>query len=532
MLAAVALAASAFAGSSGATTRLGARLRRAHAGEAPSTLARAQGSRRHVERAGVARSDGRRDRPVARRPARGPRRATVRARRVVGSGAGRGAADHGRAVGERAEAARRDRLRLRHARRRRTTTQFPAGDVISVDARRSATQVAPDATLTVVLSKGHAPVDRARRVEGMSYTDAVDRADGAAPEGARAARTCSRTTCPPGKVVSTVPPPARPRRSARRCRSSSRTGRSWSRCPTCSGCTLDEAQPRARRRRPRSSRSTARSARGEVVVDQTPEPRAAGAARDHHRRAHLRRRRTNVRSLTPYDAPRPIGPSRGDDHGCTRRTRRDHHRRRPRARAASTRCCSRARAPRSWSTTSAATCTARAATRARRCRPSTTSRRWAARRSSTATTSPTGTARERMVRQAVDTFGDLHVLVNNAGILRDRVIINMTEAEWDAVIAVHLKGHFCPTRHAAAYWREQTKAGKDGATRRSCTRRRRRGCSRIPGQANYGAAKTGIATLSQICAKELVALRRALERDRARAPAPGSPRRRPACRRS
>ena len=68
---------------------------------------------------------------------------------------------------------------------------------------------------------------------------------------------------------------------------------------------------------------------------------------------------------------------------------------------------------------------------------------------------------QRMVRQAVDTFGDLHVLVNNAGILRDRVIINMTEAEWDAVIAVHLKGHFCPTRHAAAYWREQTKAGKE-----------------------------------------------------------------------
>ena len=55
----------------------------------------------------------------------------------------------------------------------------------------------------------------------------------------------------------------------------------------------------------------------------------------------------------------------------------------------------------------------------------------------------------RLVQTAIDTFGDLHVLVNNAGILRDRVIINMTEAEWDAVIQVHLKGHFCPTRHAA-----------------------------------------------------------------------------------
>src|SRR5689334_1910074 len=110
---------------------------------------------------------------------------------------------------------------------------------------------------------------------------------------------------------------------------------------------------------------------------------------------------------------------------------------------------------------------------------------------------------QRLVRQAIDAFGDLHVLVNNAGILRDRVIINMTEAEWDAVIAVHLKGHFCPTRHAAAYWREQTKAGKTvsaSIVHTSSTS----GLFSNPGQANYGAAKTGIATLSQICAKELV----------------------------
>jgi NAD(P)-dependent dehydrogenase (short-subunit alcohol dehydrogenase family) len=109
---------------------------------------------------------------------------------------------------------------------------------------------------------------------------------------------------------------------------------------------------------------------------------------------------------------------------------------------------------------------------------------------------------ERLVRQAVDTFGDLHILVNNAGILRDRVVINMTEAEWDAVIAVHLKGHFCPTRHAAAYWREQTKAGATvnaSIVHTSSTS----GLFSNPGQANYGAAKSGIATFSQICAKEL-----------------------------
>jgi NAD(P)-dependent dehydrogenase (short-subunit alcohol dehydrogenase family) len=109
---------------------------------------------------------------------------------------------------------------------------------------------------------------------------------------------------------------------------------------------------------------------------------------------------------------------------------------------------------------------------------------------------------ERMVRQAIEEFGDLHVLVNNAGILRDRVIINMTEAEWDAVVQVHLKGHFCPTRHAAVYWREQTKAGKSvnaSIVHTSSTS----GLFSNPGQANYDAAKSGIATLSQVCAKEL-----------------------------
>jgi NAD(P)-dependent dehydrogenase (short-subunit alcohol dehydrogenase family) len=63
----------------------------------------------------------------------------------------------------------------------------------------------------------------------------------------------------------------------------------------------------------------------------------------------------------------------------------------------------------------------------------------------------------RLVGHAVERFGRLDILVNNAGILRDRMLVNMDEAEWDAVIAVHLKGHFAPTRHAAAHWRERSR---------------------------------------------------------------------------
>ena len=66
---------------------------------------------------------------------------------------------------------------------------------------------------------------------------------------------------------------------------------------------------------------------------------------------------------------------------------------------------------------------------------------------------------KRMIDSAIEAFGDLDILVNNAGILRDRVLVNMSESEWDSVIQVHLKGHFAPTHHAAAYWREQAKAG-------------------------------------------------------------------------
>jgi NAD(P)-dependent dehydrogenase (short-subunit alcohol dehydrogenase family) len=109
---------------------------------------------------------------------------------------------------------------------------------------------------------------------------------------------------------------------------------------------------------------------------------------------------------------------------------------------------------------------------------------------------------QRMVNAAIESFGDLDILVNNAGILRDRVIVNMTEAEWDAVIAVHLKGHFAPSRWAAAYWREEHKAGR-GKRRNLVHTSSTSGLFSNPGQANYGAAKSGIATFSQIAAKEL-----------------------------
>src|SRR3954471_25039379 len=109
---------------------------------------------------------------------------------------------------------------------------------------------------------------------------------------------------------------------------------------------------------------------------------------------------------------------------------------------------------------------------------------------------------QRLINAAVEAFGDLHVLINNAGILRDRVIVNMTEEEWDSVIHVHLKGHFVPTRWAAAYWREKSKAGdpvKASVINTSSTS----GLLGNPGQANYGAAKAGIASFSVITAQEL-----------------------------
>jgi NAD(P)-dependent dehydrogenase (short-subunit alcohol dehydrogenase family) len=109
---------------------------------------------------------------------------------------------------------------------------------------------------------------------------------------------------------------------------------------------------------------------------------------------------------------------------------------------------------------------------------------------------------QRMIEQAIEQFGGLHVLVNNAGILRDRTIINMSDDEWDDVIRVHLRGHFMPTRAAARYWREQAKKGvelKPSLINTSSTS----GLFNNPGQSNYGAAKTGLATFTVIAQREL-----------------------------
>ena len=111
-------------------------------------------------------------------------------------------------------------------------------------------------------------------------------------------------------------------------------------------------------------------------------------------------------------------------------------------------------------------------------------------------------AAQAMVRQAVETFGGLDVLVNNAGFVRDRMLVNTSEEEWDAVIRVHLKGHFAPLRHAAAYWREESKAGRPRAARVINTSSGA-GLQGSVGQATYSAAKAGIAALTLVAAVEL-----------------------------
>jgi len=109
---------------------------------------------------------------------------------------------------------------------------------------------------------------------------------------------------------------------------------------------------------------------------------------------------------------------------------------------------------------------------------------------------------EAMIQQAITTFGRLDVLVNNAGILRDRMLVNMSEAEWDAVIKVHLKGTFSPAHFAAAYWRDEAKAGRP-VDARIINTTSVSGIYGNPGQTNYGAAKAGIAAFTIISAREL-----------------------------
>src|SRR5438105_15162132 len=109
---------------------------------------------------------------------------------------------------------------------------------------------------------------------------------------------------------------------------------------------------------------------------------------------------------------------------------------------------------------------------------------------------------KRLVDHALEALGRLDILVNNAGILRDRMLVNMEEDEWDSVIAVHLKGHFAPTRHAAAHWRERSKSGAE-VRGRVINTSSPSGVFGNVGQTNYGAAKAAIAGFTIIAAQEL-----------------------------
>ncbi len=110
---------------------------------------------------------------------------------------------------------------------------------------------------------------------------------------------------------------------------------------------------------------------------------------------------------------------------------------------------------------------------------------------------------ESLVAQAVDAYGQLDVLVNNAGILRDAFLASMTEEQWDAVIQVHMKGHFCGMRHAAAHWKERSKAGED--VKASLINTASASGTYLPnaGQVNYGAAKAAIAAMTLVASQEL-----------------------------
>jgi len=111
---------------------------------------------------------------------------------------------------------------------------------------------------------------------------------------------------------------------------------------------------------------------------------------------------------------------------------------------------------------------------------------------------------KKLIDEAIERWGSLDILVNNAGILRDKMIFNMEESDWDAVIRVHLKGHFAPTRHACAYWRQKSKdAGGGPANGKIICTSSTSGLFGNVGQSNYGAAKAGIAAFAQIVSMEM-----------------------------
>ncbi len=111
---------------------------------------------------------------------------------------------------------------------------------------------------------------------------------------------------------------------------------------------------------------------------------------------------------------------------------------------------------------------------------------------------------ENMINQAVETFGDLNILINNAGILRDRMAFNMAEEEWDAVVGVHGKGHFAPTRFACGYWRQKSKEAGGPVFGRLIHTSSESGLFGNAGQCNYDFAKAGLISFSLCIAREMV----------------------------
>ena len=153
-------------------------------------------------------------------------------------------------------------------------------------------------------------------------------------------------------------------------------------------------------------------------------------------------------------------------------------------------------------------------------RSSTRSRRSAARRCSSAGDVGERATADALVAAATEHFGGLHVVVNNAGVTRDRMLFNMTDDEWDTVIRVHLRGHFLLTRNAAAYWREQSKATGDPVYARLINTSSEAGLTGSEGQPNYSAAKAGIAAFTVVDRAGLGPARACGPTRSARAPAP------------